>query len=142
MMRLEKASYKAIKYACLKFHYAKRVPMAALAYSIFNDDEWCGIVSFGFGIGINTGKSYGLNMGEVVELTRVALNGKQTCTSEVVAMCLRALHKDCPQVRLVVSYADADQKHYGTIYQATNWIYVGAIDESKKDRDFMTLGGG
>lgn len=27
-------------------------------------------------------------------------------------------------------YADADQDHYGTIYQATNWIYLGIQNEN------------
>ena len=26
---------------------------------------------------------------------------------------------------MIVSYADSEQGHYGTIYQATNWIYTG-----------------
>jgi len=35
-MRLEKASHKAIKYACLNFHYAKAIPNVGLAYNVFN----------------------------------------------------------------------------------------------------------
>ena len=34
-MRLEKASYKAIKYACLNFHYAKSIPVNTFGYSVF-----------------------------------------------------------------------------------------------------------
>ena len=30
-----------------------------------------------------------------------------------------------PLCNLIVSYADIDQKHIGTIYQATNWYYTG-----------------
>lgn len=33
---------------------------------------------------------------------------------------------------MVVSYADIDQNHYGTIYQATNWIYVGEKNVNSK----------
>lgn len=41
-MRLEKASYKAIKYACINFHYAKAVPTYSIGYSVFNNNnEWC-----------------------------------------------------------------------------------------------------
>jgi len=58
-------------------------------------------------------------------LTRVALNGKQEHTSQAVAMSIKQLKKDCPHCRLIVSYADCDQQHLGTIYQATNWIYTG-----------------
>ncbi|GHU71475.1 hypothetical protein FACS1894184_18360 [Clostridia bacterium] len=38
------------------------------------------------------------------------------------------LHKFCPGLRLIVSYADAEQHHLGGIYQATNWIYTGKSD--------------
>jgi hypothetical protein len=61
----------------------------------------------------------------VLELVRVALNGKQEQTSKAVALALHQLHKDDPIVKIVVSYADHRQKHLGTIYQATNWIYLG-----------------
>lgn len=40
-------------------------------------------------------------------------------------MALKQLHKDDPLCSMVVSYSDHRQKHLGTIYQATNWIYLG-----------------
>ena len=54
-----------------------------------------------------------MKTGEVMELVRVALNGKQPCTSECVGAAIRQLHKDEPQVKLIVSYADMDQGHSG-----------------------------
>lgn len=66
-----------------------------------------------------------MNAGEVLELERVALNGKQEQTSKAVAMSLKQLHKDDPLCRIVVSFSDHRQRHLGTIYQATNWIYLG-----------------
>jgi len=131
-MRLTRANDKAIKYACLKFHYAKCVPVVPLGYNVYNGkDEWCGVILFGYGANHNMAKTYGLQQGECVELTRVALNGKQEATSQAVAMALRQLKKDCPLIRLVVSYADLDQDHLGTIYQATNWIYTGETSEGE-----------
>jgi hypothetical protein len=70
--------------------------------------------------------------GEVLELVRVALNGKQNATSECVAAALRKLHVDAPQVKIVVSFADEDQNHKGIIYQATNWIYLGKYGEGNR----------
>lgn len=43
-------------------------------------------------------------------------------------MSLKQIKKDVPQCRMIVSYADVDQHHLGTIYQATNWIYTGQSD--------------
>lgn len=124
-MRLEKASRKAIEYACKMFHYAKSVPNVGLAYSVFNDaKEWCGVVCFGIGATNNIAMPYNLNQGQVIELVRMALNGKQDSTTKALGIALRLVAKDAPNVKLIVSYADSEQGHYGTIYQATNWTYT------------------
>lgn len=126
MIELRRANPDAIRYACLKFHYARTVPSAEYAYNVYNDqDEWCGTIIYGVGATPNIAKPFGLANGEVLELLRVALNGKQPCTSECVAASLKRIHKDAPHVKMIVSFADIDQNHYGTIYQATNWIYLG-----------------
>lgn len=139
-MRLTPATHKAISYACRHFHYSKVAPSATTAgYNVYNcKGEWCGVVLFGGGATINIGKPYGLVQGQVLELTRVALNGKQEHTSQAVAMSLKQLHHDKPMCRLVVSYADCDQSHLGTIYQATNWVYTGLAD--KGDTYFIIKG--
>lgn len=33
--------------------------------------------------------------------------------------------KRCPGIRLVISFADTQQGHAGTIYQTSNWLYAG-----------------
>lgn len=125
-MILKRATTKAIKYACLNFHYAKCVPAVQFAYNVYNSkNEWCGVICFGQGASNNISKLFGMIQGEVLELVRVALNGKQEYTSQAVAMALKQLHKDNPLVKIVVSYSDHRQNHIGTIYQATNWIYLG-----------------
>lgn len=127
-MRVREATKAEVKYSCLHYHYAHRVPQVSSAYSIFNDEsEFCGTVCFGYGACPQIGRPYGLVQGEVMELVRVALNGKQGHghTSEAVMASVRQLHHDRPLLRLLVSYADMDQDHVGTIYKATNWIYVG-----------------
>jgi hypothetical protein len=125
-MRLEKASYKAIKYACMNFHYAKAVPVNVTGFSVFNDkNEWCGVILFGSGATNNLAEPYGLKQGQVVELVRIALNGKHELTSKALSIALKLIKKNLPLCKLVVSYADSEQGHFGTIYQATNWIYTG-----------------
>jgi hypothetical protein len=132
-MRLEIASSKAIRYACLKFHYAKSMPVNTFGYSVFNDDnEWCGVILYGTGATPNIGSQYNLNQGQVVELVRMALNGKQKSTSQAMAISIRLLIKKLPLVKLIVSYADIDQNHFGTIYQAANWYFVGSCNENTR----------
>ena len=141
-MKLTIATPKAVRYACLNFHYAKAVPVSPLAYNVFNEkNEWCGVIIYSYGATPNIGKPFGLVQGEICELVRVALNGKQECTSQAVAMSLKQLHKDAPNVRLVVSYADCDQSHLGTIYQATNWIYTGVTDKGDLGAFIIHSGG-
>jgi len=137
-MRLAKASGKAIRYACTYFHYSKSVPQIRLGYSVFNDaDEWCGVALFSNGANPSIAKEFGLVQGQVIELVRMALNGKQLTTSQVLAMALKQLKKDAPAVKVVVSYADRNQDHIGTIYQATNFMYIG---EYANERGIMLKG--
>ena len=140
-MKLTIANNKAIRYACMAFHYAKSVPVNTLGYNVYNDnDEWCGVILYGKGANYAIASPFGMYQGEVLELVRVALNGKQECTSKAVAMSLKQLRKDCPLCKLVVSYADCDQSHLGTIYQATNWLYVGTMMENTKDSSWIING--
>jgi hypothetical protein len=126
-MRLEKASYKAVSFACLNYHYAKRIPAQPMTgFSVFNDkNEFCGVVVFNIGIG-NISKPFNLPNGSVCELVRVALNGKQESTSKTVAIAVKLFKKINPLCKLLVSYADSDQNHNGVIYQAMNWTFVSS----------------
>lgn len=125
-MRLEKASPKAIKYDCVNFHYSKTNPPNAFGYSVFNEKkEFCGVVLYGVGANNNLGGPYNLVKGQVAELVRVALNGKQSTTVKVLSLSRKLFKKHNPTVKMLVSFADSEQDHKGIIYQADNWFYVG-----------------
>lgn len=132
-MRLTRATLQAIRFACLHYHYSKSVPANPVGYNVYNDaGEWCGVILYAVGATPNIGTAYNVPTGGVLELVRVALNGKQEHTSQAVSMSLKQLKKDVPQCRLVVSYADCDQHHLGTIYQATNWVYTGTNNKGSR----------
>lgn len=78
---------------------------------------------------------YGLKNIEGAELVRVALNKHETPVSRLMAIAFKFLRKQCPGLRLVVSFADPSQGHHGGIYQASNWIYAGQSDPSSMYRD-------
>lgn len=125
-MKLTKANTKAINYACKNFHYSKSIPTIQYAYNVYNNNnEWCGVIIYGGGANNNLSKNFNLHNGEILELERVALNGKQEQTSKAVALSLKLLHKENPLVKVIVSYADHRQNHVGTIYKATNWLFLG-----------------
>jgi len=140
-MKLELASYKAIKYVCLNFHYAKSVPVNTIGFSVFNSkNEWSGVVLYGTGANNNIANTYQLKQGQVIELVRMALNGKQESTSKALSISLKLVKKLVPMAKLIVSYADKDQEHTGVIYQATNWFYVGTSMENKTDSSWVING--
>ena len=134
-MRISKGNYAGAEYACMNYHYAKAVPVTQWVYNVWNDDgQWCGVVIYGSGANVNIASPYDKWQGQVVELVRVALNGKQGPgkTSEAVSGSLKMLHREAPWIDMVVSYADLDQDHFGTLYQATNWIYTGLTNANKR----------
>lgn len=141
MIILKKASYKAIKYACLNFHYAKSVPTNVFGYSVYNkDNEWCGVILFGSGANRNSAKKYNMVRGKVIELVRVALNGNIQPVSQALGLALKLVKKDIPLANIVVSYADIDQNHQGIIYKATNWIEAERVLCNKKDGSYIIDG--
>ena len=62
-MRLEKASFNAVKYACMNFHYAKRVPVTRMSYSVFNDIGAGKAYGYGYGYGYGYKYNYAYNYG-------------------------------------------------------------------------------
>lgn len=114
----------------MKFHYAKSVPVNVFGYSVFNNkNEWCGVITYGGGAG-PLGKPYGLTNGQYLELTRMALNGKQESTSKAMSISIKLIRKNVPLAQVLISYADKAQGHLGIIYQATNWKFVQNIKSS------------
>lgn len=124
-MRLERASAKAVKYAIMNWHYSKAVPSVSLGFSVFENDVFCGVICYSAGANNNIAKAFGLRQGSVIELVRVAFNGKQSRTSKALSISLKLVKKKAPAAKLIVSYADPMQNHLGVLYQATNWYYIG-----------------
>lgn len=95
-------------------------------YGVFEDDVFVGAVLISAGAASGIHKPFGLQNYEVRELVRVALDEHETPTSRIVAIALRQFKKEHPEVRCLVSFADTAQDHYGTLYQAMGWLYLGS----------------
>lgn len=127
-LRLDWATAEATAFACKRWHYSRCVPVfKCVRIGVWEADRFIGVVLFGQGATPEIGSPYGLEGTEVCELTRIALDTHRAPVSRIVRIALAFLHKHCPGIRLVVSFADQGQGHRGGIYQAGNWTYAGGM---------------
>lgn len=117
-------------------HYAKRWPSISWSFGLFDDHKLVGVCTYG------TPASAPLKRGicgeelkdSVIELNRLCLlDNKKNEASYLVSASLRLL----PKGKVVVSFADTEQGHKGTVYQAANFIYCGL---SAKRTDWKVKG--
>ena len=75
----------------------------------------------------------GIKPNEVLELKRLFIDdiGLRNIESFVIGQTIKLLKKDMPEVRVVVTFADEKAGHVGSIYQATNAIYLGQSQDGK-----------
>lgn len=134
-LRIDWATSKAASYACRKWHYSGTMPpSSSVKIGVWEDDIFTGVILFSLGCGDCTnGKAYGLpDKFAIAELARVALKpGHKTPVSRCVAIAIRMLRRQSPNLKMLISFADPDQGHHGGIYQAMNWIYTGLSDRNK-----------
>lgn len=130
--RLDFCSHQAAKHAVMRWHYSRRMPNAKLVrIGVWESGRFVGAVIYGCGANRHLASPFGLGREEACELVRVALApGRKRPTSQCLGISLKLLKRQSPGLRLVVSYADTKEGHLGTIYQATNWLFVGASTQS------------
>ncbi len=125
-LRLEWVSQSTAKRAVLKWHYSRTMPVAkAASLGVWEHGRFIGVVVFSHGANFRIGCPFQMRVGQVIELVRVALASHQAPVSRILSIATRMMLKSSPGVELVISYADPVQGHVGTIYQASNWVYLG-----------------
>lgn len=129
-LKIAPCSHEAAKYAVEHWHYSGCLPVVKLIkFGVWENNKFIGVVIFSRGANPNIGKSYNLDQTEICELTRVALNNHKNPATKIISICLKQLRKANTGLKMVVSYSDMNQNHYGIIYQAGNWVYTGAKNE-------------
>jgi len=118
-------THEQIKEWCLKIHYAKRIPQVLYKYGLLHNKELIAIITYGYPASnfvreAVCGKKYSHL---VIELNRLITKNKliTNLTSWFVAQTINLF----PKPTIILSYADANQNHIGTIYQATNFYFTG-----------------
>lgn len=129
---LDWASPQAARYAVEHFHYSRRMPVGkAVRVGVWEDGKFIGCVIFSMGNNLHIGDKFGLTQFQICELTRVALTKHSTPVTRIVSIALKMLHKQCPGLKAVISYADPEQGHKGGIYHGGNWEYLGLSTPSR-----------
>lgn len=132
-LRLDWAKHDSVRFACENYHYSKSVPTPPLVkIGVWENKIFIGVICFSRGASSSLFSPYGLKQTEGCELTRIALKKHQSPVSKIVKIAIKMLKKKCPKIRLIISFADPNQGHNGSIYQAGNWIYSGRTAESFK----------
>lgn len=138
---LRQISKKLAEDMIVKNHYSHKWSLCQVAYGIFYKDsdsspffenaneKLIGCVVYGQPVGRSAAESIStlIKIDEVFELTRLFIHdgyGKNI-ESYAISESLRQVKKDFPQLKAIISYADGEQGHKGTIYQATNFYYQG-----------------
>ena len=113
-----------------KWHYSgKIVNNSQLHFGCFYNGKLYGVLSYGpsmdktkiQGLVKNTGWS------EFIELNRMAFDDCLPKNSEsyCIAQSIKLIKKNCPQIKWIISFADATQCGHGTVYQASNFLLTG-----------------
>jgi len=130
----------------LNIHYAKRMPSITHAYGLFEENKLVGVITYGSPPSPTLSASIAgeTNKHLVLELNRLVLkNNKKNEASVLVSASFKLL----PKPKIIVSFADEEKGHMGTIYQATNFIYTGSttnetefIDKDGNDFHYRNIG--
>lgn len=112
------------------WHYSKNINgcIADYCYALYDDGVVKGAMFFGKMAMANQWKRFSDTPDDVIELRRLCCidDTPKNTESYFLGKALRLLKKDWGG-RIVVSYADKEYGHSGTIYKASNFNMVGEI---------------
>lgn len=125
-LQLDFCSREAAAFATKAWHYSRTMPSGRLVcVGAWECGSFIGAIVFGRGASSEIHTPFGVHQSDICELCRVALRRHDAPTSRVVSTAVRLLRRQSPGLRLIISYADPEHGHVGTLYQAMNWLYLG-----------------
>ena len=117
-------------------HYSHKVAATGLVnFGAFLDNKLIGVAQWGRPINkylqINVVKNSGWN--SFLELNRLVCidDTPKNTESRFIAICLKLLKENAPQVKWVISFADATQCGDGTIYRASGFKLISINDSEQ-----------
>lgn len=106
-------------------HYLRRAGPWTLAFGLFAaNGELYGFITYGTpsSAPLRSGIAGPEHAKNVMELTRLWVDDRvaKNAASFLIGNTIRQCDKE-----IIVSFAEPEQGHVGTVYQATNWLYTG-----------------
>lgn len=119
-----------------EWHYSKNINgcVSTYCYALYNPDgELCGAMFYGMMAMRNQWKRFSDDPDKVIELRRLCCidDTPKNTESYFIGKTLRLLAKDWRKDGIVVSYADKEYGHEGTIYKASNFTDFGDVAGAK-----------
>jgi hypothetical protein len=124
--QIDYINYKNAKNLIIKYHYLHRQAPCSKSFGLFckNCNKVVGVIIYGISCSSTLLKGIcgDEEKGNVYELTRLWIKDGTPKNSEsfLIGNTLKLLDKE-----IIVSFAEIQQGHAGTIYQASNFIYCG-----------------
>lgn len=123
---IKEIKYKTAMSIVIKNHYLHRQAPCSIAFGLFcnNCKRIIGVITYGVSCSSTLLKGIcGVDeQSNIYELTRLWVNDGTPKNTEsfFIGNTIKLLNKE-----IIVSFAEINQGHRGTIYQATNFIYCG-----------------
>ena len=125
----------------VKHHYTHKWSLCQVAYGIFymtdheckfvedKEEKLIGCMVFGQPVGRSAAESISelIKIDEVFELTRLFIHDGygRNIESYCLSQALKLIKIGFPKIKAILTYADGEQGHKGTIYQACGFSYQG-----------------
>jgi hypothetical protein len=122
-----------VKHFLDRNHYAGFGRAASATYVTSHRGATVAVTKFSPPVRKEVATSLGWAHDEVLELDRFCIAPRwqvKNLASRAMAQALKLAGADFPAVAVLVSFADSDQGHIGTVYEATNWNFVGTTSTS------------
>jgi hypothetical protein len=119
----------------IRQHYLNSWPGVTVAIlGLFVEWQPCGVIVFALGPR-ETEKRYGVACWELARLYLIDELGKNS-ESWFISRAIKWVTLNHPEIKCLISYADPEAGHSGTIYRAANWIEDGRTDNERKTARF------
>ncbi|MCD4712883.1 MAG: hypothetical protein K8R73_06325 [Clostridiales bacterium] len=110
-------------------HYTGTFGVSTFSLGLFKDGELIGAISYGPSCAPSMAKSISslLTNSNYLELQRLFIFDvtEKNTESWFIGQSFKKIRIKYPEVKVIISFADPNAGHQGTIYQATNFLYLG-----------------